>query len=153
MVIAGYFILGGIITYCFFVARMGLGNIINYLVPTIIATLVFSFYIGGTMAFVSKPMSINRRDLFLFILFLQSIKLQIFGFLFNNSFGPYLQLIMQKEDSISFEVKWNLFALNMTNGFTSTSSNNLFAINVFNVLFIVLVLKLTSKLRINEIPR
>ncbi len=134
-----YYSGGAIIAFFILVSTIGLPTLLYHFVPFLITVIVFSFYVFSGAFFLKHPNYSFAKDVFLIAIFFQTIKLEIAGFSFKNTFGPYIDLIVQNDGGIEILLRANYMSIFILNGSGDSYTSNYFSVNLINIFTMVII--------------
>ncbi|RYY62527.1 MAG: hypothetical protein EOO05_02520 [Chitinophagaceae bacterium] len=132
-----YLALAGVIFLGFYYYSLGLVGLISTLLPSIIATMVYAFYIitGWRCCFHERSL-LNDR-LLMFALVFQSIQLSAFGFIFANFYGPVWCFGIDSHSSSLITSWFRPFAVGYSNGFRGSADEQVLLLNILPVIALI----------------
>lgn len=133
-----YFFAAGICCFLYYIMTQR-GGIFTYILPNLITTLVFLTYISSSYLYARDTGKIWKRDFFSIILLLQSLQLEINGFVFKNFYFPNLSIKIDFRNLSDISMNFSYFSLKIINGYFPNNNNFIVSINLFLIMVILII--------------
>lgn len=134
-----YFFSGAIILYVYYIHNLLYSHAISYVLPHFIATLVFGFYIFSGYLFLKNPEAGSSRTLFTLMLLLQSVQMEVNGFVFKNFYFPLFNVKLDLRLISNSMIDHSIFSFKVGNGYFPNNDNIIVSVNLLLVILMIIV--------------
>lgn len=145
-VIALYVTIGAIASLIYYIVSFGLWQLLVTAIPSLLALLVFVYYIITSLFYLKHPKSSLSNNLLLSTIIIQSISLEAFGIFFSNFYFPNFSIVFDLSSDVLVNWDYHLFSYKIKNGYFEDQNNLRLSINLveFSLVFLFLDLNKVS---------
>lgn len=135
-IIVWYFLIGAIVSFCIYAFIQPEGNFFLFLMPNLIAVIVFIIYIVICSLYLKNFDEGVYKSLFLIMLVLQSMQLRLNGYVFVNYYLPEATLLINLKDSETIKFTGSFYKIAIANGYFKDNKTLQIGINFIGIIML-----------------